>query len=80
MISTKATTFKENLMEKVNITGLQVLLIMENSLRVFEKVRESGQMKEVIDMLDILVEIEKMVMENMCGPMETHIVVIFARI
>lgn len=67
-------------MEKVNITGLQVLLIMENSLRVFEKVRESGQMKEVIDMLDILVEIEKMVMENMCGPMETHIVVIFARI
>ena len=67
-------------MEKVNITGLQVLLIMENSLRVFEKVRESGQMKEVIDMLDILVEIEKMVMENTCGPMETHIVVIFARI
>ena len=37
-------------------------------------------MKEVINMLGTLVEIEKMVLESMYGLMETHIEGIFVRI
>lgn len=53
-----------------NITGQMGLFILANSHKGFEKEKEHGQVRMVINMLGILAMIEKMALENIFGPME----------
>lgn len=63
-------TSMENLMEKVNIIGVVVLHIKENFWKDLEKEKGLGWVKLEINIMVILVEIERMDLDNIYGQME----------
>lgn len=79
-ISTGVIICMESLMEKDNIFGKMEQSMLEISKMDWEKVKEVGLVKIMINIQEILVQTEKMDLVNLYGPTEIPTKANFAKI